>query len=278
MKVLKIFSLMAIIAMLAVTGCSKHMNPVAPEENDEPDIKIQSLLAVYSVETDETPLSGVAVYRLEGMPATLRAWPEAGRNMTPVEFSQVEPGSYTIVGIKAGYDTTYTSVVIAEGVSETVYLVMHKTPPPPIPATPYIQENLVWNETTQSDWYILKTNVAGTCTKQITYIVLDGSSGPMLAIQLFTGRVYKFNPDNSTYYAGFDCKVVQKNDEFQVDLGQEHVKDYLYSRVTFIYGPDIIVSQWHYDGRFGYPEPVLLSNRLFDEDAGQWDKMTRRTQ
>jgi len=107
-----------------IFNCSKMPNePIHQEEVEDP---VETLLAVYSTESDDSPLSGVSVYTKEGVPATLRPWPEFDRNVTPVEFNDVEPGSYTVVGIKAGYDTTVTSVTIYPGGQETVYLVMHK--------------------------------------------------------------------------------------------------------------------------------------------------------
>jgi len=142
----------------------------------------------------------------------------------------------------------------------------------------YLHENLYWDADSLADIFVLKTNLAGNCSKQITYVVWNGTEGPMVAINLYTGQTYKFNPDNTVYYAGFDCVVIHKDDEFQINLGQPHLKDYLYSRVTYVYGPDIIPSQWHYDGRFDYPEPVILTTRILDESAGQWDTLIRQTQ
>ncbi|MDD5289856.1 MAG: hypothetical protein PHT40_01475 [Patescibacteria group bacterium] len=181
--------------------------------------------------------------------------------------------SHVLKVFKDGYTSWEATFTNAPGETKSYMVALDPLTPPPPPA-PYISENIIWDPVSKSDVFVLKTNVAGEKSDQITYLVLDGSEGPMLAINLFNGKVFKFK-DNTTYYAGFDVVVVQNNDEFSLNLGQKFIKDYRYTRVTYIYGLEIVVSQWHYDGRFGYAKPSLQSIRLIDEIAGQWDGMVR---
>jgi hypothetical protein len=220
-----------------------------------------------------TPPPPTVVYRMDVQTNVSDPTVKYDGQLWNLGVSQISAGHHTVEVSKDGYVSK--SVEFEAVGNETVPVVVNLDPVAPSPSAPYIAENLYRDAGLNADVFVLKTNVAGECAEQITYIVLDGSNGPMLAIQLFTGKVYKFNPDNTASYAGYDVMVIHKDDEFRLNLGQTHIKDYPYSRATYIYGPNIVASQWHYDGRYSYPEPTLLSTRIVDEDAGQWDKLNR---
>ena len=140
------------------------------------------LLAVYAVEYEtEVPLSGVKVFTKEGWPAVLNPWPAINQNLTPINFNQVAPNSYTLVGIKSGYDTTAVSVIVEAGKSETAYLVMHKS------ATP--------DTTTPPDTTIVPPDTTQPCEQQgATFKAINDRTGEEITyvkVELDNGSGWK---------------------------------------------------------------------------------------
>lgn len=233
------------IALILIVGCSKHADNIvgSPEEPE-----LTTLLAVYSTEADGTPMNGVYVYTKEGVPSTLRSWPVSGRNLTPVEFNEVEPGSYTVIGIKAGYDTTVTSVTIYPGGRETVYLVMHKIPQDiPDPQDPCPDcPNQSYFDVHFDGIKILKFKGTVFEECQNDTLVLNGSEGPLVKIAV-------------------KDLMMECNTWYELDLSQYQYK---YTRITFIYG-DV----WHYHTLNVVKCPVIqfgLVNVFIELYNDQW--------
>ena len=336
MKQFKILLVLVAIFVLAIAGCSKRDNPVAPTEEPqavETEEVLGTLTVFFAGDADSAQYELInvngkivsegtvkknksVIFDSLGSGAVFSAWNDDNSFLSePVMFTddttsrslrvwlESDTVKYHLEIVNGSIDGNYPAgstvniysddpqtgwhfvnwtgdVVFADPSARNTTIVM---PEHDLTVTanyeenalvPYIKEDLVWNQNTESDIFILKTNIAGTNSNQITFMVLNGTTGPMLAINLYTGEVYKFN--GSAYYSGFSVVVVRFNDQFQINLGQEDIRDYKYSRVTYIYGQNIVDSQWHYDGRCNYPEPELLTDRIQDEVNGQWDHLSRQ--
>ncbi len=256
----RIYSIFAFVAVTILLWFSCSKMPVEPKPAVKTANATATVLGVDAV--DNTYLSGVSVYTQEGVPATLRPWPEKGRNLTPIEPNNIEPGHYLFVGIKAGYDTAYSplEVTITDTVSTvyTVYLIMHKIKQKTLP------DSLIYIEGGDSTSCGDTLVVQGTKTiKNYKVIVLNGSNGPIRHIDMKSGWDYK----NKQQFIIFYCN----NNKSKLPLDQFSHK---YTKMTLQSGIDPErKDDWLWYGRYEINFGLLLISKIAEQD--QWYKMLR---